>query len=378
MYFEGTSHPQDRAGGEPLTAIDLFSGAGGFSLGAANAGFEVLAATDNWGPAVKTYEANFTHPIIDRDVRSISASDFEPHAGTDNRRLDLLMGGPPCQGFSIQRIGADVDTRNDLLFEFARLAIELAPRAFLMENVPGLLGSRGALHFEQFVEQMSEAGYTSAAVEVNAQSFGVPQNRRRVFVIGLDSPTAPLSMSRFQQPESAATTRTVWDAIGDLPAPPLDFTPSSDDPLHRRMRMSALNQKRLRLIPPGGGFEDLPVDLRVDCHKAGAEKIGHRSVYGRLDPHEPAGTITARFDSFTRGRFAHPYEHRNITLREGARLQTFPDDHKFEGTQAEVAALIGNAVPPLLATSMCSAVAGLIRTTVSDERSKVGTASVPL
>lgn len=116
--------------------------------------------------------------------------------------------------------------------------------------------------------------------------------------------------------------------------------------------MSALNIKRLQHIPPGGGFEDLPVELRVDCHKQGAAKIGHRNVYGRLSPNQPASTITARFDSFTRGRFGHPTKLRNITLREGARLQGFSDSHRFVGTQEEIAALIGNAVPPPLAYVM--------------------------
>jgi DNA (cytosine-5)-methyltransferase 1 len=106
------------------------------------------------------------------------------------------------------------------------------------------------------------------------------------------------------------------------------------------------------MIPPGGGMEDLPVELRVDCHKNGAKRIGHRFVYGRMAPDRPAPTITARFDSFTRGKFGHPVEPRNITLREGARLQTFPDSFKFVGTQEEIAALIGNAVPPLLAQKL--------------------------
>jgi DNA (cytosine-5)-methyltransferase 1 len=114
----------------------------------------------------------------------------------------------------------------------------------------------------------------------------------------------------------------------------------------------------LRRIPEGGGFEDLPVDLRVNCHKQGAARIGHRNVYGRLAAGRPAATITARFDSFTRGKFGHPSEDRSITLREGARLQTFPDEFKFLGTQEQIAALIGNAVPPLLAETLGRALAG--------------------
>src|SRR6185436_18146634 len=130
---------------------------------------------------------------------------------------------------------------------------------------------------------------------------------------------------------------------------------------HRRTRLSALNLARLQHIPPGGGMEDLPIQLRADCHRDGPDKIGHRKVYGRLDPEAPAATITARFDSFTRGRFAHPFEDRNITLREGARLQTFPDTFAFKGTQEEIAALIGNSVPPRLAKEVGTALAAFLR-----------------
>jgi DNA (cytosine-5)-methyltransferase 1 len=134
--------------------------------------------------------------------------------------------------------------------------------------------------------------------------------------------------------------------------------------------MSKLNEERIRLIPPGGGFEDLPVAMRAKCHRNGAAKIGHRAVYGRLSADSPAGTITARFDSFTRGRFGHPWEPRNITLREGARLQTFPDSHLFFGNQEEVAAQIGNAVPPTLAAAITTTIAAQLK-----KRHRVGKAA---
>jgi DNA (cytosine-5)-methyltransferase 1 len=343
-----------------ITSVDLFCGAGGMSLGLSNAGIAVIGALDSWAPAVRTYQANFKHPIVDKDIRKCDPQEFLQVVGADRGDLDLVTGGPPCQGFSIQRIGADKDERNDLIFEFGRFVLALRPRVFLMENVKGLLGSRGRYFAARLKEMLSRGGYAVETKVVNAAEYGVPQVRKRVFVYGWRN-DQPASFF-FPEPElSPDRFVTVTDAIGNLPSPPADYLPMPGDSLHRRMRISELNLERLSRIPPGGGFEDLPVELRVNAHKNGADKIGHRYVYGRLDPDKPAGTITARFDSFTRGRFAHPREDRNITLREGARLQTFPDDFKFEGTQEEIAALIGNAVPPLLAKKIGSAVAGYLK-----------------
>ena len=339
-----------------LTAVDLFCGAGGMTLGLSMAGFHVVGAMDAWGPAVRTYSSNFNHPIVSADVRNMSVDEFRSRIGLRSGGVDLVVGGPPCQGFSIQRIGDDKDERNDLIFEFARFILELRPRMFLMENVTGLIGSRGRPFASRFQEMMEEAAYVVETHVVNAAEYGVPQSRRRVFFYGWLKDVVP--PFRFPRPDHRPDRyRTVIDAIKDLPPPPPDYTAPPYDPLHRRMRMSAINAERLRHIPPGGGMEHLPVELRVNAHKNGAHKIGHRYVYGRLAPNEPAGTITARFDSFTRGKFAHPFEDRNITLREGARLQTFPDDFKFEGSQEEIAALIGNAVPPLLAKKIGRAIA---------------------
>lgn len=331
-----------------LRAIDLFCGAGGLSLGLQTAGIDIVCAVDNWPDAVNTYSANFHHPALAADISDLAAADILQFGRTPGRGVDVLVGGPPCQGFSVQRIGSDLDGRNSLVLEFARLVIEFRPRLFLMENVPGLLGKRGRPLVQLFEHTLSASGYQVRSIRVNACKYGVPQSRRRVMFYGW-----PDGEREFDFP---ATTHdaddylTVWDAIGDLPSPPADCTPLAGDALHRRTRLSHLNLTRLRHIPPGGGMEDLPVDLRVACHRSGADRIGHRYVYGRLAPDRPAATLTARFDSFTRGRFGHPYEDRNITLREGARLQSFPDTFSFIGNQEPVAALIGNAVPPLLAT----------------------------
>ena len=341
--------------GMKLTAIDLFCGAGGLSLGLESAGFDVLGAMDSWVRAARTYKQNFRHPVVDSDIHSLSAEDFLVRIGRPGVHVDLVAGGPPCQGFSVQRIGADTDARNDLIFEFARFVVELRPQMFLMENVPGLLGKRGLKLARRFEQLLEAAGFVVRVRRVNTAEYGVPQLRKRIFYFGwLRNAVEPFS---FPPPtHSPEQYRTVWQAIGDIASPPADCSPNPADPLHRRTHLSEKNQQRMELIPQGGGFESLPVELRVNCHKNGAAKIGHRYVYGRLSPENPAGTITARFDSFTRGKFAHPYEHRNITLREGARLQTFSDTHFFAGSQEEIAALIGNAVPPLLARVLGEAI----------------------
>lgn len=333
------------------TAIDLFCGAGGLSLGLRAAGFQVLLAADAWEVASRVYRLNFDHPFVGIDLASASADALWGASGIKPGPVDLVVGGPPCQGFSVQRIGADHDQRNHLVLEFARLVSEFRPRAFLMENVLGLLGKRGKDLAAAFEQRMAESGYSVKAFRVNAVEFGVPQVRRRVMFVGTLRKDG--TSYRFPAPTHRPDRyRTVRQAIGDLPSPPIDRSPHPDDRLHRRTRLSPENQMRMEMVPPGGGMQDLAPELRVACHKAGAARIGHRYVYGRMAPDEPAPTITARFDSFTRGKFGHPWEARNITLREGARLQSFPDWFRFDGSQEDIAALIGNAVPPLLAEAV--------------------------
>lgn len=344
--------------GVGLTAVDLFAGAGGFSLGLVASGFNVIGAFDSWDVAVKTHASNFDHPVFQADLSKLSAAELKSKINLDNKTLDLLVGGPPCQGFSVQRIGSDQDSRNHLVLEFARFICELQPRLFFMENVPGLLGKRGKDLIAEFRSTLDAAGYDISSTLINAADYNVPQLRKRVVFAGWKKGQSP-----FVFPRPAVTQgqyRTVAEAFKGLPSPPLDLTAHPKDILHRRTRLSPLNQKRIELIPPGGGMQDLPDELKVNCHKVGADKIGHRYVYGRLAPDRPAATITARFDSFTRGKFGHPVEPRNITLREGARLQSFPDSFAFLGTQEEITAQIGNAVPPLVAEALAHAAANYL------------------
>lgn len=242
-----------------------------------------------------------------------------------------------------------MDPRNDLVFEYIRLVEGVRPLFFLMENVGGLLSKHGTPFLREIEARASALNYKISIGLLNAADYGIPQTRKRAFLIGQIEGASSVS---FQFP-GPTTDRpaTVREAIGDLPSPPED---GSKHPLvenhYREARLSKLNIERIKHVPPGGGRDDLPPHLQLECHKNTDHR--HKDVYGRLHWDAPAGTITARFDSFTRGRFAHPVEHRSITIREGARLQTFPDNFVFEGNREDQARQVGNAVPPRLAETL--------------------------
>lgn len=339
------------------SAIDLFSGAGGLSLGLMSAGFSVMAAVENDAVAAQTYRHNFPHALIEKPIEILDPSAVMAMAGLAPGECDLLAGGPPCQGFSVQRRGGDHDLRNHMVLEFLRFVEGIRPRFFLMENVKGLMSKRGSSYYQRVVSRAEELGYRVCSAKLDAAHFGVPQHRVRVFLIGEYG--VPDSDPGFTFPtilRDESNFRTVRQAIGDMPSPPKDGSPHPDYPLHyREARLSKINLERLGHIPEGGGRDDLPPHLQLPCH-INNPSHRHKDVYGRLAWDIPAGTLTARFDSFSRGRFGHPVEARTITLREGARLQTFPDSFHFLGNREGVARQIGNAVPPELAEIIARAI----------------------
>lgn len=333
---------------------DLFCGAGGLSLGFTNAGFEVVFSTDNDHNSLETYRRNLgdhaklidlaqgTPTAIAREIQEISG------------RVDILVGGPPCQGFSVQRRGDADDPRNHLLLRHVQIGLKLKARAIVIENVPTILGERGAPQLSEALKLLERSGYSVYKKILQAADYGVPQLRKRAFVVAFDKQYTP----DFQFPPlllEPENYRTVRDALIDVPPPPENYSPHPTIPNHQRRKISPLNLERLSYVPEGGGRLDIPEHLRLPCH---TKDNGHRhlDVYGRMSWDKPAPTITAMFDNFTRGRFGHPTEARNITNREGARLQTFPDNFIFTGDQKSVARQIGNAVPPKLAEAVARSI----------------------
>lgn len=327
------------------------------SLGLSNAGFELVAAVDNDPVAVASYVRNLSHHVVCAAIEKMTATELLARAGLKVGECTLLAGGPPCQGFSLQRRGDRTDPRNDLVFEYIRLVEGVRPLFFIMENVGGLLGKHGTPFLREIEARASALNYSISIGLLNAADYGIPQTRKRAFLIGQMN---GVSSEQFQFPEPTTIQPvTVREAIGDLPSPPED---GSKHPLvenhYRESRLSKLNIERIKHVPPGGGRDDLPPQLQLECHKNTDHR--HKDVYGRLHWDRPAGTITARFDSFTRGRFAHPVEHRSLTIREGARLQTFPDSFVFEGNREDQARQVGNAVPPRLAETLARSILGVL------------------
>lgn len=329
------------------------------TLGLKKAGFKVIGAVDFNRQACLTYRKN--HPnvhLIERDIRYVSPDEFDNYT---SRRLDLLAICAPCQPFSNQnRKKRTDDIRIDLLSESLPFVAHFLPRIVFIENVPGL-EANGV--FSNFVAELKSLGYdVSMPIRVNAAELGVPQRRARVVVIATtDVPLSRAIQVRKKRP------RTVRQTIGDLPPPPIGKPAATDDPLHFARKHSDLNIRRLLHIPvDGGGRESLPIALQLACHK-GKKSTSFSDTYGRMKWGDVSPTLTTGCTDITRGRFAHPEQHRAITLREAARLQSFPDSYQFLGNSGEIATQIGNAVPPRMMTTIASGLYKILSEKISNE-----------
>ncbi len=345
------------------TFIDLFSGAGGMAQGFRESSFRSVYAVEIDPTAAETYRLNFGHDVFVGPIERLRKVPV---------RADVVIGGPPCQGFSPLGKMSPTDDHpqmNQLWRHFIRIVREVQPLAFVMENVPELLRSTEFLRIQRAAERL---GYCVAAGVLNAADFGVPQNRRRGFIIG--SSIGPPSL-----PVPTGERATVRNAIGDLP-----LEPTGKD-WHIGRNPTRTSVLRYRCIPPGGNRFDLirrRPDLAPRCWKE--KPTGSTDVFGRLQWDKPALTIRTEFFKPEKGRYLHPQADRPITHREAARLQTFPDSFIFFGSKIEVAKQIGNAVPPKLARAVAEALRKALdarrrpRVSTSQKVAGIVTATAPL
>lgn len=341
--------------GRSLTAISLFSGIGGFSLGFKLAGYTILGHVEKDPQLRSIYAANFPDiPCLGHDARELGESCVRSW-GERYGHVDVLFGGPPCQGFSLAGKRDRFDPRNELYLEFARIAKIMRPDVVLMENVRLLTSMKNATGVkitEHVTEVFAEAGYRMGYEELNAQDYGVPQFRDRVFFLGIRDglTTAPITFP----PQTHGDARdqnlftgqlrprtTFRDATADLE--PLEAgAQSTMDPWHFAVSHPKHVLMWLKDVPEGrSAHENTNPDLRPPS--------GYNTTYKRLKWDEPCSTIGTTFGMISASRNVHPADTRSITVREAARCQTFPDYFIFKGKLGDIRTGIGNAVPPLLA-----------------------------
>lgn len=319
-----------------FTAIDLFSGVGGLTEGLRQAGFKIKYAFEIDEVASRSYSMNHKEvKVITKDIRKVDIKEIS--TTLKGEKIHLLAGCPPCQGFSaIRRLNKPnpvADDRNDLIDEYVRFIKELSPFTFMMENVPGLALSSS---FEQAVKELKTIGYIVDYKTVNVKDYGVPQNRKRLVMVG--SRLGPIEIAK---PSNKKVT--VKDKIGSLPHPE-----ESSDKLHKIYpKHTTRIQDLIRDIPhDGGSRKDLGDSRQLECHKK--PNIGFNDVYGRLRWNDYSTTITGGCLNPSKGRFLHPEQDRCISAREAALLQSFPKKYKFptDVPISKIALMIGNALPP--------------------------------
>jgi DNA (cytosine-5)-methyltransferase 1 len=368
-----------------FTAIDLFAGAGGLSLAAFEQDFDILSAVEFDKQAAETYHHNLVErlgaktQVFDQDINKVDIQSLMKFQGIKQGELDLLLGGPPCQGYSAHRINnAGIeDPRNQLLIRYFDFVSELRPKVFLVENVPGLLWKKHELFLNKFLGLARSYNYKvigNAPLILNSRDFGVPQSRKRAFILAVRE---DLHLTALSWPPKAthfppAFSQTSWKTASSVfEKPPenvlqqlikrieqttnLDLINSKllvenlefgsplqvDDPCNFHMEHTSALTQRFAETPLNGSREDIA--FRLKCHSNGYG--GHKDVYGRIFFNTPSNTITTGCNNPSKGRFVHPWLNHGITLRHAARLQSFPDEYIFKGTSAEQARQVGNAVP---------------------------------
>jgi DNA (cytosine-5)-methyltransferase 1 len=317
------------------TFISLFSGAGGFKIGLENAGFKCLLASDIMPEAKKTHELNYKSNFLLKDIRQITSSEI--FNLTKGEKPDVIIGGPPCQGFSVMGDKQGSDPRNNLFASYINLVRSIKPKCFILENVKGLKTMYGGQAFHTIIDGFSESGYDIYSKVLDSFDYGVPQHRQRVIIVG----TRMDRSFSFPEPNSKKIgslipRHTVGEAINDL------LNKDEKFPNHLALNHTETVVKRYKLIKEGGKLpppEELPKEIR---------RKNFGSTYQRLNSKTPSMTLVPGNNAFP----VHPTLNRSLTPREAARIQSFPDDHILAGTRRKQCILVGNAVAPLLAANL--------------------------
>lgn len=359
-----------------IKAIDLFSGCGGVSCGLSRVGFTVKAAVEIEKDAVATY---LNYPslsnvaVLEKDICQVSGKELLKAAKIRKNEIYLLAGCPPCQNFSMQNPknkNKSEAERKKLLFEFLRIIEELYPPFILMENVPGITTDFNSNILNEFIERLENVNgdaskkYLVLKNVLNSADFGVPQSRKRFVLHAVRADiyerlqtrnyifTLPKPTHHKNGENGLESWVTVKEAIGDLPKLSAGQTYNGKKKIynHKCANLSTENLARMKYIRSHGGSRNsLPERMALNCHKkknkAGEVFSGHQDVYGIMDPNKPSPTITGGCLCYSKGRYGHYSQNRAISIREAARLQTFPDDFIFSDSLAQAALQIGNAVP---------------------------------
>lgn len=370
MTEVGRSVPKNRA----LTVIDLFCGAGGLSEGFRQAGCSVLAGQDYDEVAGATFA--LTHPeatFLGGPIQNVTAQRLLDAAGKKRGEIDVIVGGPPCQGYSVynhQR--GENDPRAGLFREYLRIVEGVHPRWLVMENVTGITSISGGRIVDEIVKGMNGLGYRVEMRILKAEEFGVPQERRRVFFIATRTDAEIAFPTPTHGPDLIPYV-TVWDAISDLPVvenggagcqsrhtkkPRNAYQATlrgttTDLHNHEPGRLSLVNEARMRHIPPGGSWRDIPFNLLPEGMKR-AKRSDHTKRYGRPRKTDLSCTVLTKCDVHW-GAYIHPEQNRAFTVREAARLQSFPDYFNFQGNRTQQYVQVGNAVPPMLGRKVAEA-----------------------
>lgn len=347
--------------------IDLFSGAGGFSLGFHDLEeFDIVFANDFWKDAAETYTFNFPDvPFFEKDVKDINDETIERY-GLHN--VDVVIGGPPCQGFSSCGTRKSCDSRNFLVMEFARIVNLIKPKIFVMENVKGFLNMKNSqgVFFKYELTNKLRHFYNIEIKVLKSHLYGVPQKRERVFVLGVRKDINIPHNKIWPTSKFNEEPITVGEALLDLPNTDspngeLEYT----NRLNRYTRIIRKNAKRIfnhelpnhskvvtermKFVPPGGNWKNIPPEIRPGGN--------HSNLYKRLDPNLPSVTIKHPVKSM----IIHPLYDRCLSVREAARLQSFPDDFIFKGSKTSQYQQVANAVPPLLSKAIAESVLNVLK-----------------